>query len=312
MDESALIENMVAWATSRLGDADYRGWCLSFVEDALEKSCDIEVFGGDCARESAELYADGLKTGMPERGSFVFYDCLCEGEAGPVDWGHCGIALDDGAVIHAWDQVRIDDYRAIEHLTTTTGDHPTYLGWVPIARVLKQRPQAADATPEPEPIVLREIASDEAPRLRPCLEALAEHHNRVSIHFQGRYPKAPYDETIERFVHELDEGSSRIAVVEKDGAIIGFCKVDLTGTVGSLDYLVLLPGCRGQGLGDTLMGWALQTFEEAGVADIDVKVADGNNAYTFYERYGFKPNVHILRLSRGSAPTTAMETPEIS
>lgn len=82
------------------------------------------------------MYSDALRTDVPERGAFVFYDCLCPSENGPVNWGHCGICLGDGKVIHAWDVVRVDDYKEIEKLIALTGDHPKYLGWVPITRVL--------------------------------------------------------------------------------------------------------------------------------------------------------------------------------
>ena len=53
-------------------------------------------------------YADGMRQGIPERGAFVFYDCICQGPDGPVNWGHCGISLGDSRIIHAWDTVRID------------------------------------------------------------------------------------------------------------------------------------------------------------------------------------------------------------
>ena len=136
---STLIDNMISWAESRLGITDYAGWCLSFIEDALEMSNGIEIFGGDSAKESCEMYSDALRTDIPEKGAFVFYDCLCPSENGPVNWGHCGIALGDGRVIHAWDKVRIDDYRAIEKLTALTGDHPKHIGWVPVVRVLAEK-----------------------------------------------------------------------------------------------------------------------------------------------------------------------------
>ena len=32
------------------------------------------------------------------------------------------------------------EYHAIEAMTALTGDHPRYLGWVPVARVLRQSP----------------------------------------------------------------------------------------------------------------------------------------------------------------------------
>ena len=86
------------------------------------------------------LYADGMRQGNPERGAFVFYDCICLSPEGPVNWGHCGICLGDSKIIHAWDTVRINDYREIEAMTALSGDRPRYIGWVPIERVLKQKP----------------------------------------------------------------------------------------------------------------------------------------------------------------------------
>lgn len=140
MKTNAMIENMIAWAEKEIGNPKYAGWCLSFIEDALEQSNGIEIFGGDSAKESCETYRDSLRAGPPERGAFVFYDCLCPCETGIVNYGHCGIGLGDGRVIHAWDVVRIDGYWQIENMTAPTGDHPKYLGWVPIERVLRQRP----------------------------------------------------------------------------------------------------------------------------------------------------------------------------
>lgn len=134
------IENMIRWAEEKLGERKYAGWCLSFIEDALEISNGIEIFGGDSAKESAELYSDAMRDGLPPRGAFVFYDCMCISQDGPVNWGHCGISLGDGKVIHAWDVVRIDDYLELEKMTATSGDHPRYIGWVSIDRVLSQRP----------------------------------------------------------------------------------------------------------------------------------------------------------------------------
>ena len=138
-----LTDNMIKWAKDKYGNKEYTGWCLSFIEDALEKSNGIEIFGGDSAKESALLYADGMRQGKPEKGAFVFYDCICLGPGGLVNWGHCGISLGDGDVIHAWDAVRIDAYREIEGLTAPSGDHPKYIGWVSVERVLQQKEKGA-------------------------------------------------------------------------------------------------------------------------------------------------------------------------
>ena len=139
-----LTENMISWAEDKIGSKEYAGWCLSFIEDALEKSNVIEIFGGNSAKESALLYADGMRQDIPERGAFVFYDCICQGPDGPVNCGHCGISLGDRRIIHAWDVVRIDDYRDIDAMTALSGDHPKYIGWVPVRRVLKQKKNGQD------------------------------------------------------------------------------------------------------------------------------------------------------------------------
>ena len=140
-----LTENMIAWAINQMGNTRYAGWCLSFIEDALEIGNGIEIFGGDSAKESTELYRGAMQTGRPPRGAFVFYDCLCPGGNGPVNHGHCGISLGDGRVVHAWDKVRIDGYLAIGDMTAVTGDHPKYIGWVPLDRVIAQRPRPDEA-----------------------------------------------------------------------------------------------------------------------------------------------------------------------
>ena len=61
-----LTENMISWAEDKIGSKEYAGWCLSFIEDSLEKNNVIEIFGGDTAKESALLYADGMRKGILE------------------------------------------------------------------------------------------------------------------------------------------------------------------------------------------------------------------------------------------------------
>ena len=142
---------------------------------------------------------------------------------------------------------------------------------------------------------LRQITADEAPRLRACVQALSEHHNRVSVNFKGSYPSRPYDKTLSLFAQALEENVSRIAVIEEGGKIAGFCKVDLHGDgTGKLDYLVVLPQCRGRKYGKALMDWAMAVFSGSGVRKIEVKVVDGNDAVHLYEKYGFRMNAHIL------------------
>ena len=85
----------------------------------------------------------------PPAGAYVFYAC-----GGPVDgvlreWGHVGLALGDGRVVHAWDVVRVDDARAIPALPPAAGwDAPRPIGWAAPEKVLRgHAPRNWDAAP---------------------------------------------------------------------------------------------------------------------------------------------------------------------
>jgi hypothetical protein len=135
-----LVERAVDWALARRGDPSYALRCLAFVEDAFERSNDIEVFGGDSAAESAALYRPRRfdPSRPPPAGALVFYDARGPLDGVVQDWGHVGLSLGDGTVVHAWDVVRVDDARDVEHLLPATGwSAPRLIGWVPVARLLQ-------------------------------------------------------------------------------------------------------------------------------------------------------------------------------
>lgn len=130
--------NAATWALERLDSTAYATRCLAFVEDAIERSNDIEVFGGDDAAESARLYGASENTGPPPTHALVFYESVGELFDERRDWGHVGLSLGDGRVVHAWDRVRIDDHRDLEALTPAPGwERLRWVGWVPLARVLE-------------------------------------------------------------------------------------------------------------------------------------------------------------------------------
>ena len=145
---------------------------------------------------------------------------------------------------------------------------------------------------------MREIEAKEVYKLKNCLQELADHHNNVSVNFKGCYPKQPFEETLIHFSSDLDSRKPSIAVIEEEDRVVGFCKINYVSTIGVIEYLVVSKKYRGKGYGAQLMEWALKRFEDLGIHDIDVKVADGNDAISLYEKYGFRMNAHILRLDR--------------
>lgn len=130
------IANAIRWARERLGSTDYPFLCLAFVEDAYEESNHVEIFGGSSAKESADEYQAARNTGEPPLGAFVFYDCAGTIDGEYKNWGHVGLYSGEGKVIHAWDKVRMDDYRDVRSLSPAPGwTKPRYLGWAPIERI---------------------------------------------------------------------------------------------------------------------------------------------------------------------------------
>jgi cell wall-associated NlpC family hydrolase len=133
-----IVDSAVAWALARLGSEDHTLRCLAFVEDAYERPNGIEVFGADSARESATLYRADASRGPSPKGAFVFFDC-----EGPIrgdvrNWGHVGLALGDGRMVHAWGTVRVDPIAEVLDLPAAPGwSMPVYLGWASPDRILE-------------------------------------------------------------------------------------------------------------------------------------------------------------------------------
>jgi cell wall-associated NlpC family hydrolase len=129
-----------AWALARVGERTYPLRCLAFVEDAYERPNGIEIFGGDSAAGSANQYGTTPYDPMhpPPAGAFVFFACSGPVDGIPRDWGHVGLALGDGRVVHAWDEVRVDDARQVERLHPSAGwTAPQIVGWTAPERILE-------------------------------------------------------------------------------------------------------------------------------------------------------------------------------
>jgi len=132
------VSGAVEWAMDRLGCRDYLHRCYAFVEDAYELGNSIWLDGqGRTAKEAADAHRAQDHTGVPPKGSYVCYDCWGTVEGEYRNWGHIGLATGDGAVIHAWDEVRLDGYLAIQDLQAPGWTKPEYIGWVPVSLILK-------------------------------------------------------------------------------------------------------------------------------------------------------------------------------
>ncbi len=137
MTRSEIVERAVAWALERVGSSAYGLRCLSFVEDAYEVPNRIEVFGGATARESCEVYGAADRSGAAPRGAFVFFETAGIVDGVPRDWGHVGLALGDGRIVHAWPDIRVDELADVPGLPSGSWSVPRYVGWAPPEVILR-------------------------------------------------------------------------------------------------------------------------------------------------------------------------------
>jgi cell wall-associated NlpC family hydrolase len=138
-DPCKYVEGAIAWALDKVGVADYTALCYAFVEDAYELGNGIVLDGlGRTAKEAADAYGAAENQGVPPRGAYVFYSCFGTLKGEYRDWGHVGLSLGGGQVIHAWDRVRIDDVLGVEELVPAPGfEKPRYIGWTPVEKILR-------------------------------------------------------------------------------------------------------------------------------------------------------------------------------
>ena len=97
---------------------------------------------------------------------------------------------------------------------------------------------------------------------------------------------------------QLADPAMRVALAERDGALVGYCKLWLDcgwpghargANVVELVQLYTAPGATGGGIGATLMDWALAEARRFGADEVQLSVWSGNHgAQRFYRRYGFE------------------------
>ena len=97
---------------------------------------------------------------------------------------------------------------------------------------------------------------------------------------------------------EIARPAVRYALAERDGALVGYCKLVLAcgwsehargNHAVELKQLYTAPGATGGGIGAALMEWALDEARAARADEIQLSVWSGNHgAQRFYRRYGFE------------------------
>ena len=100
---------------------------------------------------------------------------------------------------------------------------------------------------------------------------------------------------------QLSRESNRLLIAENDGTLVGFVLFGVTddgdAPFGVIFDLGVEPACRGQRLGQQLMGRALEWFRGQGVKDCYLESGINNHsAHEFFEHHGFRAVSSVFRL----------------
>ncbi len=146
-------------------------------------------------------------------------------------------------------------------------------------------------------MIIRELKSDEVHLLRDCMEGLAAYHNKVALSFAGDYPMMPTDVHLGHMAEHIENRTALIlGLFSRDGTLSGFAMASHEGRFGEVDYLFIKKKLRGERFGKLLLQRLLVHLKKNGVDFVDVHVALGNPAKSFYEKFGFQLRSETLSM----------------
>jgi ribosomal protein S18 acetylase RimI-like enzyme len=130
------------------------------------------------------------------------------------------------------------------------------------------------------------------------VEKLNAQHAAHSPHFAEDYAARAYTERKAYFLDKAQSGLLRVELAQDTatGQTVGYCVSLVTEEAGAIESIFIEADYRGQGIGDTFMRHALDWMNAHNIPMKRVVVAVGNEqAFGFYERYGFRPRHTVLQ-----------------
>lgn len=144
------------------------------------------------------------------------------------------------------------------------------------------------------------ISGDEAllDDVKELWEGLNEHHLANTKHFAGHYSNFTYQLRKDYFIKKAQKRALRVDIaIDKEGQErIGYCICSVDEEkIGEIESVYVLENYRTLGVGKELVKKALGWMDELGTVKKVVTVASGNeNAFGFYEKFGFYPRKTVL------------------
>lgn len=128
-------------------------------------------------------------------------------------------------------------------------------------------------------------------------EKQRQHHHNKSLYFKKKFETYSFESRKAGILENIQKCFVEIVQDDESGNYIGYCVSTLYNSGnGEVDSLYIEPEYRGMHIGDALMNDALNWLETNEVKEINIYVATGNeDVFGFYERFGFKPFVSLLK-----------------
>jgi len=133
--------------------------------------------------------------------------------------------------------------------------------------------------------------------IQPLWEKLNQHHAEISTHFGTEFQSKTFGERKSALLEKYAAGEIRIDFAQSQQVAIGYLMsaIDSKG-VGEIESIYIEESFRRQAIGEELMHRALVWLDGQNVHTKVIAVAVGNEqAYSFYERFGFFPRVMMLK-----------------
>jgi diamine N-acetyltransferase len=131
----------------------------------------------------------------------------------------------------------------------------------------------------------------------PLWGKLRTHHKERSIHFKDDINRMTWETRKIGLVEKAKTGALLVQLAMDRDALIGYCVSSINSEKqGEVESIYIEKAYRKCGIGDHLMKNALKWMDDRGVLRKIIGVAVGNEeAFGFYEKYGFFPRVTVLR-----------------
>lgn len=142
-------------------------------------------------------------------------------------------------------------------------------------------------------VKILEISVNDIELIKPLWISLNNTHFENSNSWKDHFDQLSFSRRVEKIKSETN---STLFTAQINNVLVGYCIVSSKDDVGEIDSIFIEEKYRQSGLGNSLMSRAEKWFDEKGIDEVKVKVAEGNESvFPFYEQCGYKKYMTILK-----------------